>query len=577
MHYSKNPVMRVGGKTFGAAKLEAGVISRRKFLKRSGQAGVTIAAASAGLNSAFAQVASHSGSDELGVSAGERRAQRAFEIRCDSARAAGREKNPIPATNGDEERYQDKRANFAKTLPHNELGEVEPQAYSDWLTTLASGDPGQFERGPRDPVAVAKLNDPQATYAFDLVGIDSQATRLPPPPNFASAKMAADMAELYWQALTIDVPFRSYETDALIEAAVTDLNAFSNPPGATPPGKITTGTLFRGETPGDLVGPYLSQFLWLDVPYGIKTFDQRYRLPSRNQQFLTQFDEWLACQRGAEAARKLKFDSEPRYICSNRELVEYVHQDFSFQTYLNAALIMLRLGREALSPTNPYLGSRTQFGDITFGNKNILSLIAQAALLGQKSAYYHKWLVHRRVRPECFAGRIEVHVSGRKSYDLHPEILNCDAVARVKAAHGSCLLPVAFAEGCPTHPSYPSAHATNAGACATILKAFFNEDYPMPDPVEAAYDGSGLLSWKGEPLTLGNEISKLANNIALGRDAAGVHYRSDSINGLFLGEEQGLGLLRDYSRTYNERFEGFVLSTFRGEKVRVANGELKSV
>lgn len=553
------------------------MISRRKFLKRSSQAGVTIAAASAGLGSAFAQVASHSGSDELGVSAGERRAQRAFEIRCDSARAAGREKNPIPTTNGDEERYPDKRANFAKTLPHSELGEVEPQAYSDWLSILASGDPGQFERLPRDPVAVAKLNDPQATYAFDLVGIDSHATRLPPPPNFASAKMAADMAELYWQALTIDVPFRSYETDALIKAAVTDLNAFSNPPGATPPGKITAGTLFRGETAGDLVGPYISQFLWLDVPYGIKTFDQRYRFPSRNQQFLTQFDEWLACQRGAEAARKLKFDSEPRYICSNRELAEYVHQDFSFQAYLNAALIMLRLGREALSPTNPYLGSRTQFGDITFGNKNILSLIAQAALLGQKSAYYHKWLVHRRVRPECFAGRIEVHVSGRKPYDLHPEVLNCDAVARAKAAHGSCLLPVAFAEGCPTHPSYPSAHATNAGACATILKAFFNEDYSMPNPVEAASDGSGLLSWKGEPLTLRNEINKLANNIALGRDAAGVHYRSDSIEGLFLGEEQGLDLLCDYSRTYNERFEGFVLSTFRGEKVRVANGELKSI
>jgi hypothetical protein len=72
---------------------------------------------------------------------------------------------------------------------------------------------------PRDPVAIAKLNDPQATYAFDLVGIDSHATRLPPPPNFASATMAVDMAELYWQALTIDVPFRSYETDALIKAA----------------------------------------------------------------------------------------------------------------------------------------------------------------------------------------------------------------------------------------------------------------------------------------------------------------------------------------------------------------------
>ena len=202
-------------------------------------------------------------------------------------------------------------------------------------------------------------------------------------------------------------------------------------------------------------------------------------------------------------------------------------------------------------------------------------MVAQAALLGQKGAYYHKWSVHRRLRPECFGGRIEVHLSGRKPYDIDPEILNCDALARVKAANGSWLLPAAFPEGCPTHPSYPAAHAANAGACATILKAFFNEDFPLPNPVEATVDGSDLAPWKGQPLTLGNEINKLANNIALGRDAAGVHYRSDSINGLLVGEEQALSLLCDYSRTYNERFDGFVLSSLHGEKIRILNGELK--
>ena len=31
---------------------------------------------------------------------------------------------------------------------------------------------------------------------------------------------------------------------------------------------------------------------------------------------------------------------------------------------------------DALSPTNPYRGSRTQFGDIPFGSKNLLSLLA---------------------------------------------------------------------------------------------------------------------------------------------------------------------------------------------------------
>jgi hypothetical protein len=235
---------------------------------------------------------------------------------------------------------------------------------------------------------------------------------------------------------------------------------------------------------------------------------------------------------------------------------------------------MLRFGQDALSPTNPYRGSQTQFGDITFGSKNILSLLAQAALIAQKGAYYHKWLVHRRLRPESFAGRIETHLKGTKAYDLHPDILNCEAIARVRTAHGTRLLPVAFPEGCPTHPAYPAAHATNAGACATILKAFFHEDYVIPKPVQTTAEGTAVEPWEGPALTLGNEINKLANNIALGRDAAGVHYPSDSRQGLLVGEEQAIGLLCDYSRTYHERFAGFVFTKFDGQHITIVNGEV---
>jgi hypothetical protein len=67
----------------------------------------------------------------------------------------------------------------------------------------------------------------------------------------------------------------------------------------------------------------------------------------------------------------------------------------------------------------------------------------------------------------------------------------------------------------------------------------------------------------------------LAGNIALGRDAAGVHYRSDSVSGLFVGEQQALGLLRDYSRTYNERFDGFVVRKFNGDRVKITSGEVR--
>ena len=107
------------------------------------------------------------------------------------------------------------------------------------------------------------------------------------------------------------------------------------------------------------------------------------------------------------------------------------------------------------------------------------------------------------------------------------------------------------------------------------MKAFFDVDYVLLQSVESTADGSALEPWRGADLTLGNEIDKLASNIALGRDAAGVHYRSDSIRGLFVGEQQALWLLRDYSRIYNERFDGFIVRKFNGDRVKIMNGELE--
>jgi hypothetical protein len=481
---------------------------------------------------------------------------------------------PVPVTNGDEDRYPDRRASFSKTMPHNELGEVDPDAYRKWLAIVASGDSAEFEHVPRADGAVERLNNPQATYSIDLVGIDAAALSLAPPPAFASQKMAAEMAELYWRALMRDVAFHDFASHAVAKAAAVDLAAIGF-------AQLEPANLFRGETAGERTGPLVSQFLWRDIPYGLQTVEQRYRVPSRVQSFLTTFDGWVACQRGGAAQERLHFDGAPRYIASYRELVEYVHRDFSFQPFMNAALIMLRMGGDrgdaVLSPTNPYRGSATQFGDITLGSKNLLTLLAEASLLGQKASYFYKWQVHRRARPEVFAARIDRHLGGHKSYDLHPAILESEALARTKVGYGSWLLPQAFPEGSPTHPSYPSAHAVNAGACATVLKAFFDERYVIPDPVEATADGARLEAWRGAELTLGGEIDKLAANIARGRDAAGVHFRSDSIEGLKLGENVGLGLLAETSLTYSERFDGFVLNRFDGTRVRISNGSVRSL
>jgi hypothetical protein len=152
------------------------------------------------------------------------------------------------------------------------------------------------------------------------------------------------------------------------------------------------------------------------------------------------------------------------------------------------------------------------------------SVVAGASVTARAKDGY-KCQVHRRARPEAFGGRIEVQLTCRKSYDLHPAILACDGLARTKSVFGSWLLPQAYPEGCPTHPCYPAVHAVNAGACTTVLRGFFDEDFIIADPVEATADGTRLEPWRGEALTLGGEIDKLAANIALARDAAGVRFR----------------------------------------------------
>jgi hypothetical protein len=230
--------------------------------------------------------------DFVGPLMPRQRQQRIFDCRRAAAQAELDSDPPEPATNGDEDRYPDRRASFSKTLPHNEFGEVEPDAYRQWLAILYSGDPARFAEAPRDSEAVERLNNPQATYAIDLVGPDATALPLPPPPPFASQKTAAEMAELYWLALMRDVAFREYAGHPLATAAIGDLRAIGF-------GELTPATLFRGETAGDHRGPFVSQFLLRDIPYGLKMVDQRFRVPSRDQSFLTTFDAWVACQRGA--------------------------------------------------------------------------------------------------------------------------------------------------------------------------------------------------------------------------------------------------------------------------------------
>jgi hypothetical protein len=270
-------------------------------------------------------------------------------------------------------------------------------------------------------------------------------------------------------------------------------------------------------------------------------------------------------QNGA-AAGPSQFDSTPRFIRNSRDLTEYVHRDFSYQHFLNAALILSGFGSSALHPDNPYLQSTTQIGFSTFGSPQVFDLLARVTNAALDCAWYQKWSVHRRVRPEEFAGSIHNHRTGTASYPIHPEVLNSHAADKVARRFGSYLLPLAFSEGCPTHPAYPAGHATISGACVTALKACFNESFVFPNPVIATADGLSREKYDAAPLNVGGELNKLAYNIALGRDAAGVHWRSDSEEGLKLGEAVCLNILRDLKDCFNESFPGFSVTKFNGTK-----------
>lgn len=546
--------------------------SRRGFLKSAGGVGALTATASIGLGSLLAAPEEARASGVHRSHPRSRRAQ-ALRTRKRAALIQFRQESALQSSNGDEQRYPDKRASFFKCLPQNELGEVDLDAYAALRAALSTGRPADFEDIPLSSSAVRKLANPQAAYAFDMTGADSHATTLAPAPAFASAEVAAEMGEGYWQALTRDVPFIEYERDALIAAAVADLNSFSGIEAPTEGGEITPGTVFRGDTPGNLSGPYVSQFLLRDVPYGPSTIVQRYSVPNADVDFMTSYSDWLAIQRGASPVSSMGFDPTPRYIHQGRALGQYVHLDVLFQGYFNAAMILAAFGAVALDRANPYLDSSTQGGFATFGGPHVFDMVAKAARVGLEGAWFHKWLVHRRLRPEVFAGRIENQLAGVKDYGVHPDVLDSDAVARVYQAYGTALLPQAYPEGSPTHPAYAAGHSVVAGACATILKAFFDEDFVIPDPVQASADGLALEPWSGEDLTLGNEVNKLASNISLGRCTAGVHYRSDG-RGQQVGERQAIGILQDYSLTYNEQFDGFTLTKLDGERIRIVDGHV---
>ena len=578
------------------------------------------------------------------------RQEKAKEIRESASQQAYDRIHPTHQSNGDEQRYA--TANFAmsftKGLEHNHNNGLIQHAndFKAFRSAIDNGFVDTFTLSvPSASQKKRQWEAPTAGIVYDLQGPDSQAVTMLPAPALGSKELAYEMAEVYELALLRDEllsEFNNASGNANLADSIVRLNNINyditgsdGRPRKNVGGNITAQMAFRGSSPGVEKGPYLSQFMLLGnksvagdgnvtdgiIQYGALKIDQRVPVASAGTDFMTQWNDWLAVQNGADpqTGNQSQIFGPPasvtrRFISTPRDLATYVHYDALYEAYLNACLILLAMkaptdpgfdklsgsGTLYLNSLNPDNRLLTRFFEVhereaggfaLWGGPHILTLVTEVATRALKAVRYQKFNTHCRLRPEALAARIEKASQIKSDFpsvgnafsqlesDINPTVTAIQAYY----ASGTKLLPMAFQEGSPMHPSYGAGHATVAGACVTILKAYFDTSAVLvrrgsdilftsqvkstDAPVAFVPNSSDVLIdvTNGSYLTLEGELNKLAANISIGRNMAGVHYFSDYYDSLRMGEEIAIGILEEQALCYTT--DPFILSvpTFDGD------------
>ena len=524
---------------------------------------------------------------------------------------------------------------FGKTLDHDPATLLPRRASVDALLAfLREPSLARLEAVPRAPRSVRRLEDPGAGAGHEPIG----QPHVSAPGASGGASLGTEMAEVYCMALARDLPLAALRAGSALDPAllpspagagatpvrVADLLAALD--GAAAPtwpvdpatGKVTRQLLFRGTGPGEDLGFYLSQFLLLDVPLGNATLVQKY-VPERDAAASITPAGYLAIQEGATAPGTLNAGLAPRHVTTIRDLGALVHADPAYCLHLHAGLIAARAGLDALHlPDGTNSASFVDAGPVDY--LTTLAAVSRAAI---RVAWATKWQGAMRLRPENLAARVawietipaadRAPALARLLADQNPAVLalvrrwNADWARGLHAAGagddtngplpddigsaavqaGMAFLPLQYPEGSPTHPSFPAGHATLAGACVTVLKAFLrthdDAGAPLPwapafgAPVVPTADGSALEPDPASPaLTVVGELNKLASNVSLGRNMAGVHYRCDGDCGLRMGERTALSFLEAMTGAYypaaTRPLVRFRLETFAGDLVVVSHG-----
>lgn len=528
---------------------------------------------------------------------------------------------------------------YHKTLPHNQYGEVVCAAFDTFVA--ATEGTAEFASVPKGPVhqtppipgeVTAPFVNPQAGLAHDRLTQHPAGYDMPPAPAVLSVTPAAEITELYWMAKLRDVSFDTFATDKRIAQAAAEINdkfqmalqdvgdAGHLKTGVDVPGAagafatITPQNVFRLGLPGEEVGPLVSQFFIRNINFGTQTINTMQRPYKKDMNYLTNFGNWLDAQNSgngndglayprANESKKEYYEDEDkvRYISTMRDLARFVNKDALHQAYFNAALLLLSGGAK-WTPGNPYNTDNgplrmREAGFGTLGGPHILALVSEVATRALKIVWNQKWQVHLRLRPEAYSGLVHVQNIGvdgvKRAYGLPAWVSSTQAANEVRAMNkasgeDTLLLPMAFTSGSPAHPAYGAGHASVAGICVTVLKAYFktfevkaNGDiellklttlmeksapYAAAEPfkayitgVDASGKGTRVLLDQAETkkLTIEGELNKLAMNVAMGRTMGGVHWRTDNTRSLMLGEAIAAQILADITVDLAEhpRFE----------------------
>ena len=571
--------------------------NRRRFL--GGVSGIATAAASVGvigLEPLLGGKESVADASVVPYIPGSRE-RASFDYRTDTATSELINVGQLP-DNGDATRFTDFSGSYSKALKHDALGVPNAASWLSLRHALTTGEFSDFENiivGTPGGGPNSKNNCPQGALAFDLEGRDSHATVIPPAPSVASAQTAAEEVEHYWAALLRDVPFSEYPTSALAAEAAADMQGrsfvYSNA-NVEYPTPVTPSNLFRGQIvidDGNLQGPYVSQLLVQPTFFGAQFLRQQYQvfLPvgGGGADYMTSVSEYQLVQNGG-SGRTLVFDPTFRYLRNGRDLAAYGHSDVLYQAYLTAFLILSGINTP-LNPGNPYIGSKTERPFGTLGGADAAATIGEMATRALKGAWFHKWIVNLRMRPEEYGALVQANRTRTTPFPqaagaLHSDVLSSTVLPIIHSTYGSYLMPQAYPEGSPTHPCYPTGHGTVAGACITMLKFFFDCTQKIRPLLLAAgrdvsvpsVDGLSLNPYTGvdrDTLDINGELNKLAFNISFGHGIhAGIHFRSSTVWSILLGEQIGISILNDRAKSYNEPFK-IPITKFDGTTVTISN------